>query len=412
MKQTVRYGALVFVWLITSSAPSQVRVGAEILLDEQLRLIEGKRIGLIANQSSRLPDGRHLVDALRVLPNVKLVALFSPEHGFRGAAPAGEQIQTERDAALDVPVHSLYGQTFKPTLEMLKGIDVLLFDIQDAGVRFFTYISTMSYAMEAAAEQGIPFAVLDRPNPITGRRIGGFMVHDTLKSFVGLHPIPIMHGLTIGELATMFNEEGWLRNGVKANLHVVKMEGWKRDHWYDETGLPWVKPSPNIMTPATSIVYPATCYFEGTNISEGRGTDHPFEFIGAPFLNGDAWAAALQKSGLAGIRFHPVTFTPRDIENVATNPKYRGETCNGVRPEVVDRNAFDPIRTALVMLRTAIDQGGDQFKWRERSIDRLMGTSEVRMKLGGEAGVKSLELQARRDTDQFKPLRKKYLLYE
>ncbi len=412
MNRIIQICLLGLVLIPLSNTFSQVWVGAEILLRDEIHLIADKRIGVIANHSSRLPDGRHLVDALQARKDVKLVALFSPEHGFGGTVPAGEEIRSARDAALDIPVYSLYGQTTKPTPEMLKGIDVLLFDIQDVGVRFFTYISTMSYAMEAAAEMGIPFVVLDRPNPITGTRIGGFIVHDTLKSFVGLHPIPIMHGMTVGELAMMFNNEGWLRNGVKAELRVVKMKGWERDHWFDQTGLVWVKPSPNIVTTATATVYPATCYFEGTNISEGRGTDQPFETVGAPFLNGHMWAAALRKSGLAGIRFHPVTFVPRDIENVVTNPKYRGETCNGVRLEVVDRNAFDPIRTALVMLRTAIDQGGDRFKWRERSIDRLMGTSDVRMRLAGEAGVKNLEMQARHDTDRFKPLRKKYLLYE
>jgi len=412
MKRILQLLCLSFLLLPQAQSVSQVRVGAEMLLRDQFRLIEGKRVGLIANQTSRLPDGRHLVSVLITQSNVKLVALFSPEHGFRGAAPAGELIETERERETGIPIHSLYGQTLKPTPAMLEGIDLLLFDIQDVGVRFFTYISTMSYAMEAAAERGIPFVVLDRPNPITGSRVAGFVVHDTLRSFVGLHPIPIVHGMTVGELALLINEEGWLRNGVKADLHVVKMEGWKRELWFDQTGLIWVKPSPNIMTPATTIVYPATCYFEGTNISEGRGTDQPFEIIGAPFLDGKKWAAVIQASQLNGVRFHPVTFVPRDIENVATNPKFKGESCNGVRLEVVDRKAFDPIRTGLVLLSTARALAPEQFRWRDRSVDRLFGTSRVRLLLRQGIDPSALESIAGRESHQFKSLRKKYLLYD
>ncbi len=392
-----------------SAAP--VKTGADLLLSEYLHLIEGKRVGLVTNHSGVLSDGRHLADALAATPGVTLAALFGPEHGIRGDAPDGTTIHDSIDQRTQVPVYSLYGSINKPTPEMLKSIDVLLFDIQDVGVRFYTYTSTLSLTMEAAAEQGIPYVVLDRPNPIRGTRVEGFMLEDSLRSFVGLHPIPIAYGMTIGELATLFNGEGWLRNGVRANLTVMRMKGWKRTMWYDETGLRWIKPSPNIATLRTAIVYPGTCLIEGTNISEGRGTERPFEFIGAPFIDGDRWATELNSLRLPGVLFQPIAFTPRSIPNVAASPKHEGKLCRGVHVDVTDREMFEPVRTGVSILAVGRRLFGSAMEWRERSIDRLSGTSSLRAMV--DAGKSGDEIAAswREGIAEFTSLREKYLLY-
>jgi uncharacterized protein YbbC (DUF1343 family) len=376
-----------------------------------LDLIKGKRLGLVTNHSAILKDGRHVVDALAAVPGVKIVALFGPEHGIRGDAPDGRSVRDTVDPKTGVPMYSLYGRINKPTRDMLKGVDVLIFDIQDVGARFYTFISTMSNAMEAAAESGIPYVVLDRPNPIRGTWVEGPIRVDSLRSFVGLHPIPIAHGMTIGELATIFNEEGWLAGGIQARLTVVKCVGWKRDQWFDQTGLTWVRPSPNMATLATATVYPGTCLFEGTNLSEGRGTERPFETIGAPFVDGAAWAKALNALGLPGVQFEAVRFTPREIPNVASHPKHEGKECGGVSIVVTDRELFRPVRTAVHMLATVKRLAGTAFQWRNSSIDRLSGTPALRLAI--DAGTPADEIVGgwKGETDVFVKLRAKYLLY-
>lgn len=392
-------------------ASDRVKVGADVLLERQFDIIQGKRIGLVTNQSAVLADGRHLADALFENKKTKLVALFGPEHGIRGDAPDGRSVQHGRDSKTGLPIYSLYGKTTKPTDEMLKDIDILIFDIQDVGVRFYTFESTLSMAMEAAAERGIPFVVLDRPNPIRGTWIEGFVRLDSLTSFVGLHPTPIAHGMTVGELATMFNEEGWLKNGIKANLTVVRMEGWRRSMWFDESGLTWIKPSPNMATLKTAVVYPGTCLIEGTNLSEGRGTERPFEFLGAPFVKGTKWADALNSQKLPGVVFKAVTFTPQDIPNVANNPKHRGTACEGIALEVVDRNIYEPVRTAVYILSSAKKLFGEDFQWRTASIDRLAGTPVLRRSIdAGEPPQKIVEGWTT-EVERFTKMRKKYLLY-
>jgi uncharacterized protein YbbC (DUF1343 family) len=326
------------------SQQTRVKIGAEILIEKHLDLIKGKKIGIVTNHTGILPDGRHIVDVLNEIEGVKIVALFGPEHGIRGEVPDGKSISHGVDAKTGIPVFSLYGDVKKPTEEMLKDIDVLIFDIQDVGARFYTYISTMSYCMEACAEMGKKFIVLDRPNPIRGVYVDGPILEPRFKSFVGLHPIPVAHGMTVGELAKMFNDEGWLKNAVKADLTVVKMENYSRRMWFDQTGLPWVKPSPNMMTLKTAIVYTATCFIEGTNVSEGRGTQHPFEWIGAPWIDGEKLAKELNNYKLPGVKFEPISFTPTDIEKVTVDPKYEGEKCGGVYLNVYDREKFEPVK--------------------------------------------------------------------
>lgn len=396
--------------LVVATVVGQVKTGADLLFEKHFKLIEGKRVGLVTNHSALLLNGKHLADALNEDKRTKLVVLFGPEHGVRGDAPAGAQIDNDVDKKTGVRVYSLYGKISKPTPEMLKGVDILIYDIQDVGVRFYTYISTLSYAMEAAAENHIPFLVLDRPNPIRGTWVEGFNRDDSLRSFVGLHPIVIAHGMTIGELATMYNNEGWLKDGVKAKLTVVRMEGWKRTMWFDETGLKWVRPSPNLPTLKSAILYPGTCFFEGVNISEGRGSDHPFEYMGAPYIDAMKWAMALNAYKLKGVRFEPTEFTPRSIEGVVLHPKYEGVNCNGVRVVITDRNKLEPVKVGVYMLSTAKKLFADSVKWR-RSINRLAGTPKMAAAIDAGVPPEKIVGMWKDDVEKFKKIRAKHLLY-
>jgi uncharacterized protein YbbC (DUF1343 family) len=403
---------LLFLIICLSAATlvGQVKTGAELLFEKHFKLIEGKKVGLVTNHSALLSNGKHLADALNEDKRTKLVVLFGPEHGVRGDAPAGAQIDNDVDKKTGVRVYSLYGKINKPTPEMLKDVDVLIYDIQDVGVRFYTYISTLSYAMEAAAENHIPYIVLDRPNPIRGTWVEGFNRDDSLRSFVGLHPIVIAHGMTIGELATMYNDEGWMKDGVKANLTVVKMEGWKRTMWYDETGLKWVRPSPNLPTLNSAILYPGTCFFEGVNISEGRGSDQPFECMGAPYIDAAKWANALNACKLKGVSFEPTEFKPRSIEGVVLHPKYEGVNCNGVWVRITDRNVLEPVKVGVYMLATAKQLFADSVKWR-RSINRLAGTPKMAAAIDAGVPPEKIVEMWKTDVDKFKKIRAKHLLY-
>jgi uncharacterized protein YbbC (DUF1343 family) len=396
----------------------KVKVGAELFVEKYLDLIKGKNIGIITNHSALLPDGRHIVDVLYSLPDVKIKALFGPEHGIRGDAPDGLKIDHDVDPTTKIKIFSLYGKITKPTKEMLDGIDVLIFDIQDVGVRFYTFTSTLFLTLEAAAENKIQYIVLDRPNPINGLNFDGPVIDDSLKSFVGLHSIPISHGMTVGELAKMVNNEGWLKNGVKADLRVIEMEGWERKLWYDETSLQWIKPSPNMMSMNTAVIYPGLCFIEGTNISEGRGTMYPFEYIGAPFINGDKLANELNGFKLGGVEFHSVTFTPQDISLVTTDPKYEGLECHGVCIDVKNRNIYEPVKTGIYILYALKKVSPDDFKWRSPArstgkyyIDLLAGTPKIRELLNQGKNPDEIISLWQEGLDKFKNTRKKYLIY-
>lgn len=389
----------------------RVKIGAEVLLEKHLDLIKGKKIGIVTNHTGILPDGRHIVDVLNKIPDVKIIALFGPEHGIRGEVPDGKSISHGVDAKAGLPVYSLYGEIKKPTPEMLKDIDVLIFDIQDVGARFYTYISTMSYCMEACAEQRKKFIVLDRPNPIRGLYVDGPILDLKFKSFVGLHAIPVAHGMTIGELAKMFNEERWLKNGIKADLVVIKMENYSRKMWFDQTGLPWIKPSPNMMTLETAIVYTATCFIEGTNVSEGRGTQYPFEWIGAPWIDAKKFADELNSYKLPGVKFDPIEFTPVDMEKVTIDPKYEGEKCYGVYLKVYDRERFEPVKTAVYILYTLKKLFPDDFKWRTSAQDRLWGTDKVRLMIDEGESPDEIIKSWEDGLKNFLKIRQRYLLY-
>jgi uncharacterized protein YbbC (DUF1343 family) len=303
---------------------------------------------------------------------------------------------------------------------------VLIFDIQDVGARFYTYASTMAYGMEAAAETGKLFIVLDRPNPINGNDVQGPLLDTALQSFVGMFPIPIRHGLTIGEFAEMIVGEKWLagnatrrdssttRRGMHSNvpLIVVPMEGWKRNMWYDDTSLPWVSPSPNMKTLATAIVYPGTCLFEGTNVSEGRGTAKPFEYIVAPWINGDSLAIKLNEYNLPGAKFEPMQFTPIPDSSSAPNPKYKNQICGGIYIHVVERKTFKPVSSALQILLAIRNMYSDTFQFHSTQFDRLAGNSSIRTAIERNSKTPLEDYFQERPYQRFLRIRKKYLLYE
>jgi uncharacterized protein YbbC (DUF1343 family) len=405
---------LIVVLLISACAqpqPERVRIGAEQFFDEYLDLVEDKTVALITNHTGLLPDGRHIADAMFEHPSVQIVLLFGPEHGIRG--DADHAVDHGTDERTGLPVYSLYGDVRKPTPEMLENIDVIVFDIQDVGARFYTYISTMNNAMEAAAEQGKKFIVFDRPNPITGLYVDGTITDPEFRSFVGIQPIPVAHGMTVGELATMFNEEGWLENGIKADLTVIKAENYTRDMWYDQTGLPWIKPSPNMLSLNTAIVYTGTCFLEGINVSEGRGTEYPFEYLGAPWVDAEQLATALNAYALPGVTFEPVQYTPGEmVDGIRIYPpKYVGETVNGVYLNITDRNTFEPVKAGVYILHTLASLYPDQFQWRESRMDNLWGTDLVRMMISEGKTPEDIIGSWQTDLVRFMSVREKHLLY-
>lgn len=380
--------------------------GLEILLRRDCDLLRGKRIGLVTHPAAVLPDLTAAVDAL-LAAGVPIAALFGMEHGAAGAAADGEAVGHAVDRRTGIPIFSLYGGTREPTAAMLAGLDVLVYDVQDVGVRFYTFISTLYYILKAAGRYGVPLVVLDRPNPINGVALDGPRVEPGLTSFVGIAPIPIRHGLTVGELARYFNAEF----SFGADLTVIPMAGWRREMWFDETGRLWVPTSPAMPHLSTATVYPGTCLIEGTNLSEGRGTALPFEVIGAPWLDGHALAAELNRLDLPGVRFRPVEFVP-------SASKHAGAACYGVQAHVVDRRAFRPVATGLHLIAACRRQAPDRFEFLASSwegapphFDLLIGVAAVR--LGLTAGVAVPALMAGWDdiAARWETARRPYLSY-
>ena len=378
-----------------------VRPGIEVLLEDSLHLVAGKRVGLITNQTGVDSSGRSSIDRLYEHPDVELVALFTPEHGIRGTAEAGELVNDEVDSRTGLPIYSLYGAVRKPTPEMLEGIDVILADYQDIGARYWTYVSTMTLAMEAAAEKGIPVVVLDRPNPIGGATQGN-VLDPPFATFVGRHPVPMRHGMTPGELARYSNGEF----GIEVELHVAPAEGWRRDMPFAETGLPWVQPSPNMPSIESATHYPGTCLFEGTNLSVGRGTDIAFQHVGAPWLDGEALARTMNGYGLAGVRFEATRFTPRS----PGDGKFDGVEVAGVRLIATSAD-YDPTEAAVALLVEARKMSGDDWRWLASHFDRLAGTDRLREAI--EAGAGSDEIREGWDDalEEFIRVREPYLIY-
>ena len=377
----------------------EVKLGIDNI-DDHLEIFEGKRVGLITNPTGINSEYESTIDVL--FEKVNLVSLFAPEHGIRGDKQAGVPSQTTTDEVTGLPVYSLYGQTQKPTKAMMDTIDILCIDLQDAGARFYTYIYTMAYAMEASEEYDKEFVVFDRPNPAGGEKFEGNILEEEYKSFVGNYPIVQRHGMTIGELAKMFNEEF----GIGCKLTVIEMTGWKRSMYFDETNLPWVIPSPNFPSQNTALVYPGTCIFEGTNLSEGRGTTIPFEVIGAPYIDAIEYANALNELGLKGVKFRPAHFTP-------TFSKHANVLCHGVQVHVTDRDKFEPVKTGWAMLDVVRNLYPEDFQIlnvnnNRNMLNLLTGTNFITQDLY------TLEEQfeiIEEDTAIFGEIREKYLIY-
>jgi uncharacterized protein YbbC (DUF1343 family) len=384
----------------SSIAVSPVTPGIESLAASTPPVLRGKRVGLITNQTGIDRAGRSTIDIMATAKDYRLVALFSPEHGIRGTAEAGDQVSSERDARSGLPVHSLYGATNRPTPAMLDNVDALVFDMQDVGVRQYTYTSTLALAMQAAAAKGIPFVVLDRPDPVTGDIIEGGVLDTAFRSFVGLYPLPSRYGLTPGELAGYLNAT--FRFGT--SLTVVRLTGWRRDMWLDETSLPFIAPSPNLPRIEAIINYPGTVYIEGTNLSEGRGTDHPFEQTGAPWLNADSVVRLMNGRAIPGVRFEAVKFTPR-----ATAQKFGGVPLNGVRYIVTDRDRYRPIMTTLLLIETIRQLHPNEFAW-NGSLERLAGTAQLRQAIEQHT-LAALLLSWQSQAAAFAAERKPFLLY-
>ena len=403
---------LIIVVFIHVSCESQsiVTTGLDNLSDFR-DIFKGKRIGIITNHTAYNSNNKHIADIFQNLPNTELKALFGPEHGIRGKEAAGFKIDNEIDPLNNIPIYSLYGKTRKPTAEMLEDIDMLIFDIQDIGARFYTYIYTMSLAMEAAAENSIPFVVLDRPNPINGIDVEGNILEQSYATFVGLYPIPVRHGMTIGELAKMFNKEGWLQNSVQAELKIIPMKNWKREMWYDQTGLMWRSPSPNIPDLDVATVYPGTCLFEGTNISEGRGTYQPFLRIGAPWFLKDQFSVINKLIELPGVLFGPITFVPKSIPDMSPHPKYKDTQLTGISLSITNRNNFRPYLTGIMLVQYFYQANTENFKWRETHFDRLCGTAKIRELIIEGKDITEIKEWLNKDLESFLTIRNKYLLY-
>lgn len=369
--------------------------GIDVLVREDFAPLEGRRVGLITNHTGIDGSGVSTARRLHEAPNVQLVGLFSPEHGLHGKLDVPEIADSE-DGETGTRVFSLYGKTRKPTAAMLEGIDTLVFDIQDIGTRFYTYISTMGLAMEAAAEHGVRFVVLDRPNPINGVDVAGPVADADALSFTAYHRLPVRHGMTIGELALMFRSE---RN-LDLELEIVKLENWDRSAYFDGTGLRWVNPSPNMRSLTQALLYPGIGLLETTNLSVGRGTDTPFEVIGAPWLDGIRQAGMLNHSGIPGVAFVPVVFTPE-------SSKFAGEVCGGFNIIVTDRAAFDPVRTGLEIARLL-------RRWKSWDVDaytRLLANDRVLEAVRERQALESIEAGYRADLEAFMKRREAFLLY-
>ncbi len=387
-----------------------VESGLDVLVRRRRGLLRGQRVAVVAHQASIDSRYEHAVELLREIRGVKVRTLLAPEHGLWGAPQDHIWIDGTRDPVTRLPVWSLYGARREPTDAMLRGIDTVVVDLQDVGSRYYTFIWTMALVMRACARSGVHVVVLDRPNPLGGAMVEGNVADPTFASFVGLYPLAIRHGLTIGEIARYLNE----RHGIGCRLTVVPMRGWRRRMLWEDTGLPWVPPSPNMPTLDTARVYPGGCLIEGTNLSEGRGTTRPFEWIGAPYLDGHRYAAALDAMSLPGVRFRPARFIP-------TFHKWAGEVCGGVQIHVTDRRRFRPFRTGIAAIAVARRLAPAEFRWKEPPyefehkrlpIDILFGTDRIRTQIEGGTDLPVIEATWRTALPLYTRRRRAFMIYD
>jgi uncharacterized protein YbbC (DUF1343 family) len=386
----------------------RVRTGLEALLDDP-SVVRGLRVGVVVNPSSITARLEHAAVALHARRGVRVTALFGPEHGIAADAQDLVEVGHSRDRETGLPVFSLYGETRVPTSAMLEHVDAMVYDVQDVGSRYYTFVYTMLHVMEACAREGRRVVVLDRPNPLGGEAVEGNVLDPAFASFVGLHPLAVRHGMTAGELALLFAEE----RGLDVDLHVVRMRGWRREMEWEDTGLPWVLPSPNMPTVDTAFVYPGGCLVEGTNLSEGRGTTRPFELVGAPWLDPHALARAMEKERLGGVGFRAASFTP-------TFQKHAETMCHGVQVHVHDRSRFPAFLAYLLLIHHARRQDEKRFAWRDPPyeyetvklpIDILCGTDRVRRAIEAGTSPRRLAPGWAKESAAFRRRRRRYLLY-
>lgn len=413
-----KYLLLVFVIILFAcqNSPSETDVitGAAHLANNQFDILKGKKVGLVTNHSAVVGDSL-LIDVLNNADEVELVALFSPEHGIRGQADAGAHIKNSIDEKTGIPIYSLYGSIRKPTPDMLKNIDILVFDIQDVGARFYTYIATMGYTMQTAAEQNIPYVVLDRPNPLGGKHVEGFVPPKDYEKFNGLYPIPVTHGMTVGEFAGMIKGESYLEGLDDLKLEVVKTQGWKRNMLWPDTGLPWQPPSPNIPSFETALIYPGACLVEATRMSEGRGTMEPFLQLGAPWADGTDLAQKLNEKELPGLTFDPAQFTPKSIEGMASTPKLEGKALEGIRYQVTEPGLVQSFEAGIHVLlefyHSAPDSAKENF-FRSSRLNTLAGSDQFHAMIKEGKSAEAIINSWQEQTKSFKEKRQPYLLYE
>lgn len=382
----------------------KIKLGNEVLLTEKLDLIEGKRVGVVTNTAATLSNGDRFIDALLDLDYINVKSVFALEHGFELQKGAGVVIPNS--TIEQIKIHSLYGSNKKPTPQMMADLDIIIFDIQDIGTRFYTYISSLLYLLEACGENNVDIIVLDRPNPLGGILVDGPILEDNFKSFVGVDNIPVIHGMTIGELALFFND----RIAPKADLKVIKMQNWDRSKFWDELELPWRDPSPNIVNFESVLLYPITVFFEGTNISEGRGTYTPFHIFGAPFIDSKKLKDELTPILSGDFILRAIEFVPVSIEDKASNPKYKNEICEGIQLKLVSRENYNPLKTTITLLSTLYNLYGDKIELNEH-FNLLWGTDRIKNQILSKKSVDEIITSWNQDLAKFKEIRKNYLLY-
>ncbi len=395
------------------TADPVVVCGADRLIDEYRHLISGKRVALVANHSGKLANGTHLADTLHALPDVQLAVLFGMEFDVRSNDYSiARDPEKTVDARTGVVKYSLYGEVHKPTPEMLGKAEVIVFDIQEVGLRFYEHVNILGFVMEAAAEQGLEVVVLDRPNPLNGVALDGFVTDDPFRYTFGAYgKIPIRHGMTMGELARLYIGEKMLRGGNTPKLHVVPMNGWRRDMWFDETGLPWSKPSPNLLTLDAVIAYEGTCLFEGFNVSEGRGTEKPFQYIGAPWLDHLRVIQLVDSLGFEGVDFEAIEFVPQQMSFLGRPPELNGAHCRGVYIRINDRDVCSPYQVAIALIWAINRLHPDQLVWNEQVLHRLTGTNRLIDMIKAGNTPSDIYQSWAAELASFKQTREQYLLY-
>ena len=396
----IKIGLILWLMQCLSCESQPILTGLDVISQSQFQAIHGKSIALVVNHTSQDQYGKHLIDLIGEYKNISIKTIFSPEHGFTGNISAGQHVDNQETD--NIKIVSLYGNKKRPTQKDVEDIDIIVFDIQDIGSRYYTYISTLTYIMDAAAEYQIPIIVLDRPNPL-GRTISGPILDLHYSSFVGMHPIPIRHGMTIGELAMMINQEKWLSSGIEADLSVIKLKNWNTQIGYFD-----IPPSPNIPDFETALLYSGICLIEGTNLSEGRGTDYPFKIMGAPWLNSQKVIEYLNELKIPGVTFSAYEFMPVSMFEKALYPKYKGEKCQGIKIEITDINQIKPLELTIDILRIIKHIHPKEFYFLSNNfIDKLYGSNHLRNFINGKIN----NLNINQNVKFFEEIRQKYLLY-